>query len=354
MIAVKDLKKSFKVPQKTESSGLWGRCRSLFYREWDEKQILKGLNFEVRKGEFVGYIGANGAGKSTTIKALTGILCADSGEIRCAGFDPYRDRYHYTYHIGVVFGQKSILEYEVPVAASFELYKRIYELDEGFYRERLGFFNEILGIDQFTHVPVRKLSFGQRMRCEVAASLLHKPDIVFLDEPTIGLDASAKKEIRKFLKTVNEVDQTTVILTTHDMKDIESLCQRVMLIDAGQLIYDGDLELLKNSFLKEKSVSFQLQEVRDSHRFDELKAMAVSVKQQGEQMVWVISEDRLSVSDFIRDLLNCASFVSFGLQEPELEEVVDHLYAHPESVDGLQLPKREEGEVSASGSRLEL
>jgi ABC-2 type transport system ATP-binding protein len=326
VISVQGLRKSFRVPKKTDQEGWRQKMTSFFYREWKEVEVLKGLDFEIHKGEFVGYIGANGAGKSTTIKTLTGILAPDAGQVSCVGFDPYHQRYDYTYCIGVVFGQKSILEYEVPVRASFELYKHIYEMDEATFRERLGFFNEILSIDQFQHIPVRKLSFGQRMRCEVAASLLHRPQVVFLDEPTIGLDASAKKEIREFLKTVNEVDQTTVILTTHDMKDIESLCRRVILIDQGQLIYDGELEELKTSTLDEKTLSFQVQQILDRTTYEALKSKASSIKQVGDREHWVLSSRTLNRSEFIKDLLNCADMSDFSMREPELEDVVDHIY----------------------------
>jgi ABC-2 type transport system ATP-binding protein len=332
VISVRDLKKSFRVPVAKEHDSWRGRIKSLFYREWKDIEILKGLNFEIYRGEFVGYIGANGAGKSTTIKALTGILCPDGGQVSCVGFDPYRERYNYTYNIGVVFGQKSILEYEVPVEASFELYKRIYEMDDQEYKKRLGFFDEILSIGELKHVPVRKLSFGQRMRCEVAASLLHNPQVVFLDEPTIGLDASAKKEIREFLKTVNEVDQTTVILTTHDMKDIESLCRRVMLIDKGQLIYDGDLEKLRDRVLSERTVKFRLDEVMDSRAFNDLRSKATFAKKQGESEVWTLDLKQLDLSETVRALLQCARFVDLSVTEPELEDVVEHLYANPEAL----------------------
>jgi ABC-2 type transport system ATP-binding protein len=335
LISVRGLKKCFQVPVRSSETGWWERGKGLFYRQWDEVEVLKGLDFEIHRGEFVGYIGANGAGKSTTIKALTGILCPDAGKVSCVGFDPYRQRYDYTYHIGVVFGQKSILEYEVPVQASFELYKRIYELEDHYYRERLGFFNEILSIDDYKHIPVRKLSFGQRMRCEVAASLLHNPEVVFLDEPTIGLDASAKKEIRSFLKTVNEVDQTTVILTTHDMKDIESLCKRVMLIDQGQLIYDGELEKLRTSYLQEKTIKFRLEAILDAPLFERLKAQASLCKKVGESESWVLPLEGLDMSEYIKDLLQSARFVDLSMKEPELEDVVHHIYAHPNSLQSV-------------------
>jgi len=326
VIQVRGLRKTFKVPEKVETQ-TWGqKVGQLFHRSWKEVEVLKGLDFTIDKGEFIGYIGANGAGKSTTIKVLTGILKHDGGHVECAGFDPYRQRYDYSYNIGVVFGQKSILEYEVPVRASFELYRHIYEMEENLFHQRIGFFNEILDLDELLHIPVRKLSFGQRMRCEVAASLLHKPSIVFLDEPTIGLDATAKKEIRNFLKTVNEEDQTTIILTTHDMKDIESLCKRVLMIDRGQMIYDGSLERLRSNHLREKILSFQIRTITDRSTFGTLKARANSTSSSDAGEHWVLDTEAIDIPSFIQSLLSCTECDDLNMHEPELEEVVSHIY----------------------------
>jgi len=326
IIQVENLKKSFKVPKKKESKGFFSKARNIFYREWEEIDVLRDLSFEIQEGDFIGYIGANGAGKSTTIKLLTGILAAESGKVQCLGFDPYQQRYDYSYHIGVVFGQKSILEYEVPVQASFDLYRKIYEMDDTSYKKRLGFYQDILGIEDLLHIPVRKLSFGQRMRCEVAASLLHQPKIVFLDEPTIGLDASAKKEIREFLKTVNEVDKTTIILTTHDMKDIEQLCKRVMMIDRGSIIYDGDLEQLKRNYLKEKTLRISPQEILHPEKYKELRDKTESILVTGDIEHWQLSTDKIQLGNFIRELLECVTFSDLNVTEPELEDIVRHIY----------------------------
>lgn len=298
----------------------------IFYREWEEVEVLKKISFEIHQGDFIGYIGANGAGKSTTIKLLTGILCPDGGRVQCLGFDPYQQRYGYSYNIGVVFGQKSILEYEVPVQASFDLYRKIYEIEDSVYQKRLDFYQEILRIKDYLHIPVRKLSFGQRMRCEVAASLLHQPSIVFLDEPTIGLDASAKREIRDFLKTVNEVDKTTIILTTHDMKDIEQLCKRVLMIDSGSIIYDGELENLKRSCLKEKTLNFSIEKIKDTDKFESLKSLAEKTEELGDEQHWSLSMEKVQLGDFISELLQSADFIDLNITEPELEDVVRHIY----------------------------
>lgn len=328
VVQVEELCKNFKVPVKRETKGLVSQLSQIFYREWESIEVLKKISFEIYKGDFIGYIGANGAGKSTTIKLLTGILCPDAGKVQCLGFDPYQQRYAYSYNIGVVFGQKSILEYEVPVQASFDLYRKIYEMNDRDYQNRLGFYQDILRIKDYLHIPVRKLSFGQRMRCEVAASLLHQPSIVFLDEPTIGLDASAKREIRDFLKTVNEVDQTTIILTTHDMKDIEQLCKRVLMIDSGSIIYDGELENLKRSCLKEKMLNFRVEQIVDEAKFNALKSKAEKIEIIGDEQHWNLSIEKVHLGEFIGSLLQSADFIDLNITEPELEDVVRHIYEH--------------------------
>lgn len=328
VIKVEELCKNFKVPVKQKEKGLMSHLSQIFYREWESVEVLKKISFDIYKGDFIGYIGANGAGKSTTIKLLTGILCPDGGKVQCLGFDPYQQRYAYSYHIGVVFGQKSILEYEVPVQASFDLYRKIYEMNDRDYQNRLGFYQDILRIKDYLHIPVRKLSFGQRMRCEVAASLLHQPSIVFLDEPTIGLDASAKREIRDFLKTVNEVDQTTIILTTHDMKDIEQLCKRVLMIDSGAIIYDGELEKLKRSCLKEKTLNFRIEKMKDESKFKLLESQVEKVDTIGDEHHWSLSVEKVQLGEFISALLQSADFIDLNITEPELEDVVRHIYEH--------------------------
>ncbi len=324
-IEVRGLRKTFKVPRAAQPGPLKG-WREVFLRRWREVEVLRGLDFAIERGEFVGYIGANGAGKSTTLKLLTGVLCPTAGQVRCAGFDPYRERYPYTYRIGVVLGQKSILEYEVPVKASFALYREIYELDPAVYAQRLDFFRQILGLADYWETPVRKLSFGERMRCEVAASLLHAPEIVFLDEPTIGLDASAKNEIRRFLRVVNGEERTTVLLTTHDMKDIEFLCRRVILIDKGNLVWDGELAALRATFVREKILSFRLGGVRDGEKLAGLRARALKAETSGETEAWRLASDGLDLSAFVSELLRAAELLDFSLADPELEEVVRRIY----------------------------
>lgn len=325
-IQVESLRKTFKVPVPSEGRAWGANLKDIFFRRWSEFEVLKGLDFSIARGEFVGYIGANGAGKSTTLKLLTGILQPSSGRVVCAGLNPYSQRYAYTYKIGVVFGQKSILEYEVPVRASFELYREIYEMSRTAYERRLDYFKEILKIDKYWDIPVRKLSFGQRMRCEVAASLLHAPEIVFLDEPTIGLDAEAKNEIRHFLQEIHRNEKVTIILTTHDMKDIEFLCERVLLIDRGRLIYDGTHEQLRQHTLNEKILTFRASQILDRDAYDRLKRRASACTELEGEEVWRVPAGDLDLSQYVSELLKSARMQDFSLSDPELEEVVRRIY----------------------------
>ncbi len=240
LIEAKGLTKEFRLFRRRE--GVLGAFRDLFVRDYKTLKAVNGIDFTVEKGEMVGYIGANGAGKSTTIKMLTGILVPTSGTVFVNGFVPYKEREAYTMGIGVVFGQRSQLWWDIAVIESFKLLRRIYNVPKEDFELRLKKFNYLLDLDNFLHLPVRKLSLGQRMRCDLVAALLHNPQILFLDEPTIGLDVLAKARIRDFLKEINKENKTTIILTTHDLGDIEALCSRVAIIDKGIMLYDGQVE----------------------------------------------------------------------------------------------------------------
>ena len=230
------------VPQKGN------RLRGIFVREKRKVQALENITFSVEAGELVGYIGPNGAGKSTTVKVMSGILNPDGGECRILGRTPWKEREAYVGHIGVVFGQRSQLWWDVPVEDSFQFLRDVYSVPHGKYLDRVSQLSKALELEPLRNVPVRQLSLGQRMRCEIAAALLHSPDILFLDEPTIGLDAVSKLSLRRFLKEENQKTGVTILLTTHDMDDIEALCQRVMTIGHGKLLYDGSLEALKEKY----------------------------------------------------------------------------------------------------------
>lgn len=240
MIEVSHLRKTFRVARR--GAGFSQAVKALFHREYEEIRALDDVNFTIGDGEMVGYIGPNGAGKSSTIKVLSGILTPDSGSCLIDGRTPWKERTAHVRHIGVVFGQRTQLWWDVPVADSFDLLKEIYGIDEGTYRDNAGELTELLDLEQLLRTPARQLSLGQRMRCEIAASLLHSPRILFLDEPTIGLDAVSKLAVREFILRLNRERGTTVLLTTHDMQDIEALASRVLLIGRGKILLDGTVE----------------------------------------------------------------------------------------------------------------
>ena len=239
MIEVRDLCKTFKVARR--EAGFGQAVKALFHREYEYIHALDGVSFSIGDGEMVGYIGPNGAGKSSTIKILSGILTPDGGECRINGRVPWKDRVKHVREIGVVFGQRSQLWWDVPVADSFDLLKEIYAVPASTYHKNVDELTELLNLQDLLRTPTRQLSLGQRMRCEIAASLLHSPKILFLDEPTIGLDAVSKLAVRDFIKRLNQERHTTVILTTHDMQDIEALASRILLIGKGRILLDGDL-----------------------------------------------------------------------------------------------------------------
>ena len=251
MIEFNDICKSYRIARR--KSGFGNAVKSLFKRDYDTINAVNHINFSINDGEMVGYIGPNGAGKSTTIKILSGILTPDSGTCLVNGQVPWKDRKEYVRQIGVVFGQRSQLWWDIPVMDSFELLQAIYSIPVPRFRNNLEELTQLLNLEDILKTPTRQLSLGQRMRCEIAASLLHEPGLLFLDEPTIGLDAVSKIAVRDFIKKMNEEHKTTVILTTHDMQDIEAITKRVILIGKGQKLLDGTLEDLRFEAVSVKS-----------------------------------------------------------------------------------------------------
>jgi ABC-2 type transport system ATP-binding protein len=258
MIEVKNLSKSFII--KKRKSGFLGSLQSLFYTEQDTIKAVDDISFQIKPGELVGYIGQNGAGKSTTIKMLTGILKPSKGQILINGLNPSEERSRNAFQIGVVFGQRSQLWMDLPVEESFDLLRSIYKIDQKVYNQKIEFFSDLLGIHEFMKQQARKLSLGQRMKADLAASLLHSPKVLFLDEPTIGLDLLVKEKVRSFIRSINEKENVTIILTTHDIQDIEFLAGRIIIIDRGKIGYDGGISNFNKLVGNDSLVSVHFQE----------------------------------------------------------------------------------------------
>ncbi len=326
IIEVKDLRKVFKIPKKSKNLSWMKQRLSWVYREWEEKVAVSHINLEIKEGEILGYLGPNGAGKSTTIKMLTGILHPTSGDIKVLGnLNPIKDRNEYTQNIGVVFGQRSILAYDIPVKDSFRLFKAIYGLSEEFYQERVKYLVEMLGIEEFFETPYRMLSLGEKMRCELAASFLHKPKIVFLDEPTIGLDAQAKIAIREFLKKINREEKVTIMITTHDMDDIEELCERIILIDEGIVAYEGSLDKFKEKYSNWKRVDVYFKNVKDTRKLNTLKKKFEN-RSNGEKNLSFKVPLKENLGDFLSKIVSAVDLIDLAIAEPKLENVVAKIY----------------------------
>lgn len=326
IIEVTNLRKVFKVPKKSKNLSFWKKRLSWVYREWEEKIAVSNIDLKVREGEILGYLGPNGAGKSTTIKMLTGILHQTSGQIKVLGnLDPVKDRNEYTQQIGVVFGQRSILAYDIPVKDSFRLFKAIYGLTEDFFQQRVDFLVKMLGIEPFFETPYRMLSLGEKMRCELAASFLHKPKIVFLDEPTIGLDAQAKIAIRSFLKKINKEENVTIMITTHDMDDIEELCERIVLIDEGTLAYEGSLDKFKEKYSNWKRVNVYFRDIKDKTKLAVLKKKFEN-REEGENNLAFKVPLKENLGDFLFRIVNSVDLIDLEITEPKLESIVAKIY----------------------------
>lgn len=325
IIEVKDLKKEFRSFRRRE--GVLGALQNLVVREHIAIKAVNGVSFSIDTGEMVGYIGANGAGKSTTIKMLTGILVPTSGSVVANGFVPYRDRRRYTRCLGVVFGQRTQLWWDIAVIESFKLLKEIYEIPDADYRRRLDVFGEILNIKEYLHTPVRKLSLGERMRCDLAASLLHNPPLLFLDEPTIGLDVVAKDHIREFLKEVNRSQRTTILLTTHDLADIEELCKRIIIIDKGAVLFDGNLAEMKARLVRYNQVKFSLKDRAQAPRLAQIASNGIACERVDE-LTYLMRFDRhhYSSAEVIRNLVNQIEVSDILVEEEPIEEVVKRIY----------------------------
>lgn len=320
IIEANELSKRYKIPKR--KPGIVGGLKNIFHKEYEEIIALDKISFEVKEGELVGYIGPNGAGKSTTIKILSGILTPDSGECRVLGKVPYKERIDYVKDIGVVFGQRTQLWWDLPVIDSFELLKDIYKIPLGDYLKIKKELITWLDLESFINTPVRQLSLGQKMRCELAASLLHSPKILFLDEPTIGLDAISKLSVREFIKKLNKERGVTVILTTHDMDDIESLCNRVIVIGKGKILLDGSLQSLRNTVSKDRRLILDY----DGGNGGISILGATPISEENNRLVIDFNPDIITPADLITTLSTQYKIKDILIENPPIEEIIAKLY----------------------------
>lgn len=319
-INVNHISKTFKVAKR--QSGLKASLKSFFKRNYIYIEAVKDVSFEIEKGEIIGYIGPNGAGKSTTIKMLSGILTPDEGTININGLSPSKDRIKYVSNIGVVFGQRSQLWWDIPALDTFNLLKDIYKLDESEFNKTKEQLIELLDLKNIVNIPVRQLSLGQRMRCEIAASLIHKPSILFLDEPTIGLDAESKIKVRNFIKKINKEMDTTIILTTHDMSDIEALAKRIILIGKGQILYDGNIKNLKEKYDNTKEI-----QIITKNKLNKLNKKGI-IKQTKKDYGYnfILDTNILSISNFLKYLSNLIDIKDIEIENENIDNIILKLY----------------------------
>lgn len=321
IIKFDDICKDFKISLRQK--GVWGAIKGLFVRKYKVIQALKNVSFEIDEGDIVGYIGPNGAGKSTTIKIMSGILNPTSGNCEINGYCPWKNRKEYVKNIGVVFGQRSQLWWDVPVIESFELLKDIYKIPKELYEENLKLLSETLNLDDLLNRPLRQLSLGQKMKCELAGALLHRPKILFLDEPTIGLDAVTKLAVRDFVKYINKEWGTTIILTTHDMSDIEALTNKIILIGRGEILYNGSFSAIMERYGAIKTIKVQFSKAYENIELDDYivvshnKNTAVLKNKDGKTF---------HAKDFITQISEKYDLIDFSVEPISVDEVLANLY----------------------------
>ena len=322
LIEVQNLVKEFHVTPK--KPGVRGAVAGLFRPEKKLVRAVDDISFSIEKGEIVGYLGPNGAGKSTTVKMLSGILHPTSGSVQINGISPHTQRKKVVAQLGVVFGQRTQLYWDLRLGESFELIKKIYRVDDQTYRENMKTMNEVLQIEEIMKTPVRQLSLGQRMRGDLAAAMLHSPSILFLDEPTIGLDIEAKHAIRDFIKDINEKYGTTIILTTHDLDDVEELCKRLIIINHGQVIEDGPLDSLMKKMATYRVLKIEVEELPDTL----FHPVASVMKIEGNQIFLRFEKEAISASQLIADMSSQWKIRDLTLIEPDIEDVIREVYKH--------------------------
>ena len=325
-IEVKNLSKEYQIA--ISGKGISGAVKSLFHREYKVKKAVWDISFSLEKGEIVGYIGPNGAGKSTTIKMLSGVLIPTGGLVTVGGIIPYRDRKENARHIGVVFGQRSQLYWDLPISDTFELYESLYSIPKAKFQKNCDYFTELFDMKDFINQPVRQLSLGQKMKANIAIALLHDPDVLYLDEPTIGLDVTSKKVLRDALKNINAERKTTIILTTHDMDDIEAVCQRLIMIDHGQKLFDGTLEDFRarynDGFLVKLEFDGDIPVWQENGNYGLLE-------QDGHH--WIIkARAEITAKEAMLDLIGKYDPTNLYVQEERIEDIVRRAYALDETV----------------------
>lgn len=318
VIQAKALCRQFKVAQAEDHL-----LKRVFARKYQVINAVTSIDFSIEPGELVGFIGPNGAGKSTTIKMMCGILIPTAGEILVFGEKPYQNRKANALKIGVVFGQRSQLWWDLPLSDTFWLLKKMYHIPDRVYEENLKEFNDFLDLKAFFHQPVRQLSLGQRMRADIAAALLHSPQILFLDEPTIGLDVIVKQQIREYIKKINAQRGTTIILTTHDMKDIEAVCDRIIMIDKGKIVMDMPVKEVIDTFSQEHRITFTFEE--SPNRIPNI-ADCVIVSQNEHEVTYSFNRQQIQEGQIILEMANDTSFQGVNIVKPEIDEIIRNIY----------------------------
>ncbi|MEC0226366.1 ABC transporter ATP-binding protein [Paenibacillus alba] len=323
-IEMENICKEFKVYKRNSS---WTKTlKSLFIREFETKVAIQNINISIDKGELVGYIGPNGAGKSTTIKILTGILTPTSGIVRVDGRVPHENRVKNAEKMGVVFGQRSQLYWDLPMTETFQLYKKMYRIEERQFKSNVNLYVELLEMKEFMNRPIRQLSLGQKMRANLAVALLHDPEIIYLDEPTIGLDVVAKSRIRRFVRELNKEKGTTVLLTTHDMDDIEQICNRIIMIDHGQKIFDGSIGELKDLYSEGYMLIVDFAEDNVSLNDSRLRV----ISEEGPRKTILINTNEITIAEAISKITTGNSIVDLHIKEPNIERTIERLYENKE------------------------
>ncbi|TAH70865.1 MAG: ATP-binding cassette domain-containing protein [Anaerolineaceae bacterium] len=327
IIETVQLNKVFK--QAVKKPGLAGALKHLVTQEYVYKEAVKDVNLQIKEGEAVAYVGPNGAGKSTTIKMMTGILHPTTGQVKVCGIEPYKNRIENAKNIGVVFGQRTQLWWDIPISETYTLLRDIYEIPQKQYQDQLEMLITLLGMEEFLYLPARKLSLGQRMRADLAASLIHKPRILYLDEPTIGLDIVIKKKIRQFLKELNQSSHTTVLLTTHDLEDIEDICDRIVIIDKGSLVYDGNLNTMKDTYAQERAITIEASSLITDvdHRLQGYSGIRYESLDNANRIKIYFNRFEIKATELLNSFTSDYEVLDFKIDEPKIETVIMKMYA---------------------------